>query len=288
MMPQLNAEDVQTQMNWVHYVGLMQFVVLVYDWLLTLDQEVELIWRRPFKTKLPVLLFFFNRYLTLLGNIPIFVLYFWSKPVNPHNPQLGARNLDFYLQSFIFVVQSNITALFILRVMALYGRRRWITLFLIALGLGMTCNSIVQIALANRQPYADKALSDQIGNIPIFSSSQGFHLAYVLVGTLIFDICIFSLTVWATIDMFRSKFIQGGVGAVIMRDGLMYFGIITLVTLGNLLAYVFGTNLLKALLAIPSNILSSILMSHMMLDLREDRNTKNYATPTQVSSILFS
>ncbi|KIK51653.1 hypothetical protein GYMLUDRAFT_390560 [Collybiopsis luxurians FD-317 M1] len=139
-MSQLDSKDVQIQMNWTHYVQLMQIVILIYDWLLTLDQEIALIWRRPGKTRLPVILFFFNRYLTLLGHIPAFVLIFWSKLVNP---ELGARQFHLYLKTLVFLLQFNISALFILRVMALYAGRRGIKLLLIILGLAMSCNTVV-------------------------------------------------------------------------------------------------------------------------------------------------
>ncbi|KIK64156.1 hypothetical protein GYMLUDRAFT_40417 [Collybiopsis luxurians FD-317 M1] len=291
-MSQLDPRDVQIQMNWTHYVGLMQIVILIYDWFLTLDQEVELIWQCPSKTRLPVILFFSNRYLTLLGNIPITVLFFWSKPINSDNPELGSRYFDFYVQTLLALVQLNIFVLFTLRVTALYGGSGWIKLFLFVLGLAVTCNSIVHLALADRQPFVDiKTLSvlNQIGNIPIFTTSQGLDFTFVWVGNFIFDLCVFSLTVWRTIDIYRSTYIQGGIGTVIIRDGLMYFGIITLVTLGNLLVFVLGTELLKGLLTIPSNSLSSLLMSHMMLNLREDNEyTMNHSVPTQLSEILFN
>ncbi|KIK64164.1 hypothetical protein GYMLUDRAFT_434780 [Collybiopsis luxurians FD-317 M1] len=141
-MSQLNTKDVQIQMNWTRYVGLMQFVILIYDWLITLDQEVELIWRRPSKTRLAVILFFLNRYLTLLGNIPVAVLFFWGKPIDPHNPKLGGRHFDFYVETLLALIQLNITMFFILRVTALYGGKGWVKLFLIVLGLGITCNGI--------------------------------------------------------------------------------------------------------------------------------------------------
>ncbi|KIK56855.1 hypothetical protein GYMLUDRAFT_775080 [Collybiopsis luxurians FD-317 M1] len=87
-MSQWNLQTVQTQMKWQHYIGLVQFVIPIYDWILTFDQEVEFFWQHDCKN-LPTVLFFFNRYLTLLGNIPILILYFWPKPVIPYNPLLG-------------------------------------------------------------------------------------------------------------------------------------------------------------------------------------------------------
>ncbi|KIK64166.1 hypothetical protein GYMLUDRAFT_40425 [Collybiopsis luxurians FD-317 M1] len=158
---------------------------------------------------------------------------------------IRGRRFDFYVQTLLALIQLNITVLFILRVTALYGGKGWIKLFFIVLGLGITCNALVHLALADRQPFVDietLSLWNQIGNIPIFTTSQGIDFTYVWAGNFIFDLCVFSLTVWRTIDMFRNPYyIQGGIGTIIMRDGLMYFGIITLLTLGNLLVFVLGT-----------------------------------------------
>ncbi|KIK62684.1 hypothetical protein GYMLUDRAFT_488224 [Collybiopsis luxurians FD-317 M1] len=83
-MTHWNPQEVQIQINWERYVGLIQFVILIYDWILTWDQEVELFWKHDCKN-LPAILFFVNRYLNPLGNIPIFILYFWPEPVIPDN-----------------------------------------------------------------------------------------------------------------------------------------------------------------------------------------------------------
>ncbi|EGO23730.1 hypothetical protein SERLADRAFT_469992, partial [Serpula lacrymans var. lacrymans S7.9] len=46
------------------YVGLAGFTILVWDHLITFDDEVEFIWNQP-KGRL-IYLFFFNRYITPL------------------------------------------------------------------------------------------------------------------------------------------------------------------------------------------------------------------------------
>lgn len=59
-------------------------VILFYDYFITLDLEVERFWKRNSRG-LGAILFYINRYLSLLGNIPIIVFFFWSEPVLYHN-----------------------------------------------------------------------------------------------------------------------------------------------------------------------------------------------------------
>lgn len=58
--------------------------IVIYEYLITLDLEIERFWKR--KTKgLGSVLFYVNRYLTLLGNIGIIVLFMSPELVLRHN-----------------------------------------------------------------------------------------------------------------------------------------------------------------------------------------------------------
>ncbi|KIK54930.1 hypothetical protein GYMLUDRAFT_249117 [Collybiopsis luxurians FD-317 M1] len=257
-------------------------VILIYDWLITLDREVELFWRRDRK-RLPAILFFVNRYLSLLGAVPISILYFWPEPVVTHNPQLGGRHLTVYLDIFLVLLQVNLTALFILRVTALYGGSRWIKMFLSVLGVGIIVNGA--LGLADRLPLTEVkpiSVADQIGNVPVFSRAQGMHFVYLWAGVFVFDLSVFSLTVWKTASTFRNKSTQCGIVTTIMRDGLMYFGIITLTSLANVLVV---ADLLRGLLTILTDNLSCVLMSRMMFNLREDNSDIEVSPTTNLSSV---
>ncbi|KAJ3841571.1 hypothetical protein F5878DRAFT_6877, partial [Lentinula raphanica] len=60
-------------------------VILVYDYLLTLDIEIERFWKRDTR-RIASVLFFINRYLSLVGNIPLVLFFFWTEPIlRSHN-----------------------------------------------------------------------------------------------------------------------------------------------------------------------------------------------------------
>jgi len=52
-----------------NYVGLAGFTMLVYDHIITFEDEVKYIWKAKDKTKIILWLFFINRYLTPFGFI---------------------------------------------------------------------------------------------------------------------------------------------------------------------------------------------------------------------------
>ncbi|KAJ3748588.1 hypothetical protein DFH05DRAFT_1473272 [Lentinula detonsa] len=286
MMSQYNAAEIQTQVNWNHYVELIEFVILVYDYILTFDIEIERFWKHNTKRLAPIL-FFINRYLTLFGNLVLVIFFFWPEPILRHHN--GRESMDFFAQGLVFAVQFNISVLFFLRVDAIYGGSRRIAGIFGLVLFATVVNDVVQLYLTDRTGAAavdpPSALA-QVGSIPSFSNTQGLptDFAYLWIGIFVLDICVIILTLWKTVHLYRSGYVPGGIGALIMRDGLMYFGVITLATLANILAFALGTEFTKGLLPIFTNIICSVMMSRLMLNLRED----NLNFETQISGLIFA
>ncbi|KAF5386523.1 hypothetical protein D9757_005930 [Collybiopsis confluens] len=165
-MPLLDLENIQTAVNWERYIALVQFILLVYEWFLTLNEEIEFFWQQDCKSRIPAILFYVNRYLTLLGNVPIFVLVFWPGPIYPSFPELGREQLDIYMEVLVLVIQLNIMGvlsafspceaveavinlfaflvLFVIRVTALYGGSWRVRALLSGLGLGAVSNAVAR------------------------------------------------------------------------------------------------------------------------------------------------
>ncbi|KAJ3770474.1 hypothetical protein FB446DRAFT_705414 [Lentinula raphanica] len=233
-----NFEQLGSFKNWNHYVELMEFVILVYDYLLTLDMEIERFWKRDTK-RLASVLFFVNRYLSLVGNIPLVLFFFWPGPIlRYHNATsflpFRREALDFYAQIVIALVQCNICVLFVLRTNAIYSGSKRITGFLCAILAAVAVNDVVgnhtlfEVAsFSDRARLSDKTDPDavdppsavsQVGAVPSFSNSQGLHFAYLWIGIFVFDLCVFSLTLWKTYYIYKDGYISGGIGTIVMRD----------------------------------------------------------------------
>ncbi|KAJ3866765.1 hypothetical protein EV359DRAFT_79237 [Lentinula novae-zelandiae] len=246
MSEPLTTAEIQIQVNWNHYLELAEFVILAYDYLLTFDLEIERFWKRDTK-RLAAILFFVNRYLTLLGNVPFVLLFFRPGLILRYGDDwtscsrspIGVSASGYYSEFFRYTVSVS--------------------------GVGAMATSIE---------------SDWTG----IDVEDFVHLAYLWIGIFVFDLCVFSLTLWKTYCIYKDGYmISRGIGTVVMRDGLMYFGIITLATLANILAFAFGTEFTKGLLPIFSNIISSVMMSRLMLNLRED-----HMNETQMSGLIFA
>ncbi|KIK57205.1 hypothetical protein GYMLUDRAFT_173063, partial [Collybiopsis luxurians FD-317 M1] len=53
--------------------------IVIYDYLLTFDLEVERFWKSQSTLGLASILFYINRYLPLFGLIPITLFFFWPE-----------------------------------------------------------------------------------------------------------------------------------------------------------------------------------------------------------------
>ncbi|GAW06353.1 hypothetical protein LENED_008271 [Lentinula edodes] len=272
------AVETQIEMNWNYYVQLVESTIVIYDYLLTFDAEVERYWKQKTRFTFATTLFYVNRYLNLLGLIPIILFDFWPSFILHHtgsvqlvimdkftNKNLArCLALNVYHWGYIFLVSSVIDVLFIIRIYAIYGCSRRIALYLSVLQVCVAGNSFFQLHLASKViekvDYASP-LINQVGCADIISD-----MAYSRLGVVIFDVCVFGLTLWKVSKM---RAIHGGIGTIVMRDGTMYFGIVTLINSANItLFFTSGLGLTKGLLSMFCNVAASITMSHLMLNLK--------------------
>ncbi|TFY65570.1 hypothetical protein EVG20_g5517 [Dentipellis fragilis] len=299
-MPELTiglARELQTH----YYLSLIYFVILYYDYLLTFTAEVQLFWLSgsPRRLSWPSILFLICRYGALLGHIPLIIEVFISpvdnnllrrthispaicgysaahhrrslrdprlrhiqpQPIRarfPHTPGLGLRRSDMFSisQWVVFSALSEHD----------HG------LVLLNLGSGTTgCN-------------------------PIYTKSQGTQLALTWGGLLVFDSCVFVLTV---VKAFRiGRRYPGSLVHVLLRDGTLYFILLFVANFSNILMYLYAapplrstnTVLTTVYAPIPTSCitsepltremcsrhrLSTVAVSRLMLSLRAAHDTSD-------------
>ncbi|TDL18464.1 hypothetical protein BD410DRAFT_495177 [Rickenella mellea] len=230
------------ELNVNNYYNVASFALLYYDYLLTIDQEIKFFWGR--RITFVSGLFFTCRYLSLAANIPII------------------------LQTVENLSPNVITLL--TRTYALYGRSRRIlaltcVTFVFALVFGVCMITKVPLSI-DGGPGCGVSVDDATGH--------AYGIAWI--GIVVFDTEILILTAWKTYNIFRVRKSLGMVGTVgeriayvFLRDECTYYGVLTIANLSQILTLLYCPPLLKGLSTNFVAIMAVIVISRLMLNLRE-------------------
>jgi len=158
----------------------------------------------------------------------------------------------------------------ILRTYALYGRNNRVLGFMLAFAAGVICIVVWSTISSDHNPAADQdsVLPLDIGCATAVpdSESKGQMIAWSAHG--LFDCMIFVLTLYKTLRRRRPP--DGfNLLTVLMRDGCIYFGVIVILNLGNIFSYALGTTDTRGLFNTTTNIMSSLLISRLMFNIRD-------------------
>jgi hypothetical protein len=119
------------------YFHFLAIGILYYDYLLTLEAEVKLIWGR--RKMFNAYWFFANRYLAFFAHIVLTVISMYSLSAK------GCRSYNLFRQLLLFVTQILVGIILTLRIYALYGCSKKILCFMLACGAVMTIIASVSI-----------------------------------------------------------------------------------------------------------------------------------------------
>jgi len=230
-------------------------VMAFYDIMITLGTEVERIWMRKFG--LINVLYLMNRYISPLGFIVVTVSFNdpWRKSV--------CDRYVLFPEALKVVTTVAIGVIFILRLHAIYGRSYTVVavggaLLLLELGLkiwAFTDGTVLPLP------------TGLIGCILVGKHNSRFVFTWV--AELIFDSMVFFMTLWRCIVLNRLR--RGNTDSLvnlILRDGVMYFGVIFVVNLANVLTFVLATADIQAINASFSTLITSVMVSRLILNLR--------------------
>jgi len=139
-----------------------------------------------------------------------------------------------------------------MRVYALYDRSRWVIALFLTLAVvdvGIGCWAIMS-ANPIRLPQQDLAVSAP-GCAEPLSHEQGIRLAIAWGGQLAFDVVVFFLTLYQSILIVRTS--RRPLISTLLRDGVLYFAILTVVNLANILTFLLAAPLSKGVTSTFSN-----------------------------------
>ncbi|KAJ7152064.1 hypothetical protein C8R46DRAFT_483994 [Mycena filopes] len=272
----MSAIEIQRQLNLNYYFNLISFTCLYYDYVLTLDWEVSRYWGS--RITAPTFLFYLNRYAMLGGTIPVIIQYFWTTEPTPRKLAVCAH-LHSYHEYFAVVTQIVVGVMLILRTYALYERNRRVLAFMVTVSaavIGVGAWSVLSSPDAAPGDDDPPALNLYIGCSTSVSSAQSLRLAAAWGGMGVFDLTIFGLTLYRALSRRRARGVD--LISVLLRDGSIYFGVILLANVANILTFVFAGPFARGLPTTFTNVISSVMLSRLMLNLRDPSLSRGRAS----------
>ncbi|KAJ7662892.1 hypothetical protein B0H17DRAFT_1093329 [Mycena rosella] len=243
-------------------LSLAGLVVLVYDYFLTLEMEVKYTWARG-NNKRGSAWFFFLRYFAFAGNIALAFMEFGDfKP----EVRCICKHLKSAVGLLIVVQEFVIGCTLILRVYAMYSFNKhilWLLVVAAAVTVGLGAWSVVP---AGPTPIIPISLP---GCQILHSTAQSIRMAAAWEAELACNVLILGLTMYRAWQQTRDGLLpDGSLWTIMMRDGAMYFAVICLVNLANILMFYLGDVNMNASLAWFTAMISVVMITRLTLNLR--------------------
>ncbi|KAJ7018177.1 hypothetical protein C8F04DRAFT_1405097 [Mycena alexandri] len=243
---------------------LSGFVILVYDHILTLSWEVKFIWNKKFH--FGAYWFLAIRYISLGCNITITLFYFGNLSIKSCSKMERVLEALQALQIVFVDTTFGLRVLAMTRVLAIYGLSPWVGLpiaivNIVTAGLGLW----TMIEYGAPQMLAAPGMSGCHTSIP---RSTGYRFAGVWESQVVLDTLVFGLTLYrAYADRSTASVIPRSLVQCMMLDGTMYFGIIVVAHVGDVLTIYLGDEIISGILSWWTTSLSVTLISRLNLNL---------------------
>lgn len=259
--------SVQHQQFVFNSLGVASFVVLYYDYLLTLPLECSRYWSAPRITWASAF-FYVNRYLSLLAHIPVMFRYFWT---SSDPDRIGiCIHLSSFHQYLAQIMQGVVAVLLIMRTYALYSSRLAVLLVLCILSLATTACGVWRIATVRTVEYSEENLPLRGCLLPI-SQHSAKKLAFAWTMMFSFEVVIFFMTLYKSLTFKRHHNGSSTIVHVMFRDGNIYFGVMMAAFLAVILSLHLSPAYERRMSTPLANVLSTTMISRLMLNIHDPR-----------------
>ncbi|KAJ7135774.1 hypothetical protein C8R44DRAFT_768986 [Mycena epipterygia] len=282
MIEDLGDAEIEMQLYLSRYLIFIPFTILLYDYVLTFEREVARYWGTPLVWG--TVLFYINRYSALIGTIPVVVEYLLTT-TDPSKVKV-CDGLQSYHKYFALLSQILVSIMLITRTYALYERNKIVLACMISVTLGAIAFALWILLSGNDSDTLSPHL--QAFGCPSPSShASNLRAAAAWGGMLVFDVMIFALTLHKAL---RYGTRGGNLFSLLIRDGALYFGIMITSNACNIGTYTMGGPLISGSATTVTNALSSVMISRLMLNLRDpairQRTRTTRDTTTQDSAAI--
>lgn len=220
-------------MNAVGYSSVSALTFLLYDILITLDDEVRLIWPNPRnQTKL---LFFFIRYFPIM--LQTTIMFLGTPPFTFTNHECYIWNVYQAIASLLIV--ACVDYILILRVFALYPRNRVVQLLL--LGSFVLEIIIISVMMGLAVPGMITDATCTVLDVP-------FTFLVAAGAPIVFQTLLFGLTGFKFVQAVKSGWGHVPIMKLLMRDGTWAFILLFFVLISEAALYGFATEAYSGIL----------------------------------------
>lgn len=251
-----------------NYLHLVAITFLFYDHLITSGNEIDYLWRRPKSQS--AYWFFLNRYFAFLGNIAVTILGFTTL-----TPQ-SCRQYNLFRQLLLVFNQVLVCVLLTLRIYALYNRSSRILAYMVGSGAVLVAISCWAL-FGQKSAPAEQGSGCHIG----LSSVTAIRLAGAWEALFVYDTILFCFTMaktWKGRHEFAITRASLPIIYLIFRDGAIYFAVMALANLTNIMTFYFCGPFMRGGLSTFASAISVTMMSRLMLNLHETADAGLYST----------
>ncbi|KDR72707.1 hypothetical protein GALMADRAFT_252913 [Galerina marginata CBS 339.88] len=251
-----------------NYLHMFAISCLYYDHFISSGQEIDYLWKRPKHRS--SFWFFVNRYFAFFGNIAVTILGFSNLSVQ------SCKRYNIFRQLLLIINQVLVCILLTLRIYALYGCSLRVLAYLVGSGAAMIAIAC-WVMFGQKSAPSEEAAGCHIG----LSTGTAIRLAGAWEALFVYDTIIFTLTVVKTWKARRDHAITGiniPLISLILRDGAIYFAVMAVCNLANILTFYFCGPFLRGSLSTFASSMAVTMMSRLMLNLHQTADLGIYST----------
>ncbi|TFK35851.1 hypothetical protein BDQ12DRAFT_687671 [Crucibulum laeve] len=235
-------------------------VVLIYDYICTLDLEVTYIWSRPWS--LGSVLFLINRYTPFVDTA--LSLYLLRTVITPESCLIHYRIMSWFIAMGMTVSEW----ILMLRTIAMWKRKKSIVILVAILALCTNIPGLVVTELEMRSLEFTPIPEFRVYGCNLYKASKIIIVSYLVI--------LLSETVIVVLTMIKGyEHIRRSTSPWVIqmyRDGLLFYIYILMFTLGNVIVPIVAQLNYKNILANPQRVFHSILCSRVIFGILEKRS----------------
>lgn len=259
-------------------MGVVGFTVLIYDHVLTFADEIKYIWKAD--RSLVSFLFFINRYITPV----VLAIDLYDKGgISDYISQRFCITWYYTEAAWYICSFAIIHILVIMRVIAIWGRPRWIIILLTSLWLAyFSISCSVLFSAAHSKAYT--VHYDPLLKLCYLTISH--YLWACWVAPIILEGVLFVLS-WIQISRTRQLSSETPLLYVLFRDGALHFAIIVFCSCFNMIVWIIAPPSLVALAKYFSLAIVNVMISRLVLNLRSCRDPVVYVSSSHTHAEEF-